>query len=156
MRVLLSVGHDACAHNLLQKGHPLIMRLRQQCIFMSSHCLVCSKIAKIAVRCSVLQTPLDISRKMCLSRSLQTDGSEFLLFLSRGVVGFLPHSTALPVNKPDERAGGSLASSGSGEQSEVLEAGIMLRRVGGSDMLRSARVFRPIGLQSIEERERLR
>ena len=36
-------------------------------------------------------------------------GSEFLLFPSTGVVGFLPHSIALPVNKPDERAGRFLA-----------------------------------------------
>jgi hypothetical protein len=31
--------------------------------------------------------------------------SEFLLFPSAGVVGFLRHSMSLSVNKPDERAG---------------------------------------------------
>ena len=61
----------------------------------------------------------------------------FLLFPSTGVIGFLPHSKDLPVNKPDERAGRFLApllEVVNSEQSEVLEAGIMLRRVGGSDM----------------------
>jgi hypothetical protein len=66
--------------------------------------------------------------------------SEFLLFPSTGVVGFLPHSIALPVNKPDERAGrfpSPLLEVVNSEQPEVLEAGIILRSVGGSDMLSS-------------------
>jgi hypothetical protein len=85
--------------------------------------------------------------------------SEFLLFPSTGVVGFLPYSIDLPVNKPDERAGRFLApllEAVNSEQSEVLEAGMMLRRVGGSDMLRSPHLFGLIGPQPIEERERLR
>jgi len=63
--------------------------------------------------------------------------SDFLLFPSAGMVGFHPHSMALPVNKPDERAGRFLApllEVVNSEQSEVLEAGIILRSVGGSDM----------------------
>jgi len=85
--------------------------------------------------------------------------SEFLLFPSTGVVGFLPDSIDLPVNKPDERAGRFLApllEAVNGGQSEVLEAGKMFRRVGGSDMSRPPHVLGLIGPQPIEERETLR
>ncbi len=84
-------------------------------------------------------------------------GSEFLLFPSTGVVGFLPHSIALPVNKPDERAGRFLAP--------LLEVvnGLKSSKLVSCFDVWAVRIcyahhafFRPIGLQSIEERERLR
>jgi hypothetical protein len=87
--------------------------------------------------------------------------SDFLLFPSAGMVGFHPHSMALPVNKPDERAGRFLApllEVINSEQSEVLEAGIILREVWAVRICSARTEPRLFGLSapSIEERERLR